>query len=85
MSVTNGFEGGDKGDPPTTDTGDTGGTGGEPGDVGTTGTRNGNGNGNGNDLPVTAEWYYREYGITTTQYNMIKYGALLYILSKAVK
>jgi len=80
MSV-NGFGGGDKGDnPPVTDTGDTSG---EPGDVGTTGTRNGNGNGNG--IPVTAEWYYREYGITTTQYNMIKYGALLYILSKAVK
>jgi len=79
-----GIGGGGKGDdPPTTDTGDTSG---EPGDPGTTGTRNGGtGTGNGNDLPVTAEWYYRQYGITTSQYNMIKYGALLYILSKVVK
>jgi len=78
-----GIGGGGKGDdPPATDRGDTSG---EPGDPGTTGTRNGTGTENGNGLPVTAEWYYRQYGITTAQYNMIKYGALLYILSKVVK
>jgi len=37
------------------------------------------------ETPVTAEWYYTAYGITTAQYNMIKYGVLLFALSKVVK
>jgi len=36
-------------------------------------------------VPVTAEWYYRSFGITKAQYNMIKYGVILYALTKVGK
>ena len=35
--------------------------------------------------PVTAEWYYRAFGVTTGTYNIIKYGVILYALSKVMK
>lgn len=58
-----------------------GGTGEQQGDPGTT---------VGGELPegatpVTAEWYYRGFGITTNTYNIIKYGVILYALSKVMK
>jgi len=73
-----GIGGGDKGDPPPVT--DKGGSEEQQGDPGETvgGDLNGG-------TPVTAEWYYTAYGITTAHYNMIKYGVLLFALSKVVK
>ena len=36
-------------------------------------------------VPATAEWYYRMFGVTTGTYNIIKYGVILYALTKVIK
>jgi len=74
-----GIGGGSKDDPPTTPPTEKGETGEQQGEPGTTG---------GDDYegtPATAEWYYTAYGMSTAQYNMIKYAVLLFALSKVVK